>query len=232
MLRRSLRLALCLAATAGLAAPLFAQSRFELLSRDALTDASGLRIVVVRDNQLSSCFALFTMDPPAAPPPAEVVVTPSPADIARQQSIERIRRAAEKRDLQLAALNAEFTKRAGRPYDSLTSNANYAVDPVLIGNYEQDRRRINEAYDNVLWSEIPGSYPYAVPYPGMRTGGWEDAANAVRRAMVDPDPSSAMKTMATQFARIDEALRRLNEVPRLAVSGPFACNGNIPPPRR
>jgi len=129
-------------------------------------------------------------------------------------------------------LGPEFTKRAGRPYDTLTSNANYAVDPVLLGNYEQDRHKINESYENVLRTEIPGSYPYAVPIPGMRTGGWEDAANAIRRAMLDPDPSSAMKTIASQFARIDEALRRLSEVPRLAVSGPFACGGTVPPPRR
>lgn len=195
-------------------------------------DAAGLRITVVRDNQLSSCFALFTLDPPATPPAPEIVTPPSPADAARQRSIERIREAADRRDLQLSELNAEFTRRAGRPYDSLTSNANYAVDPVLLGNYEQDRRKINEAYEDALRTEIPGSYPYAVPYPGMRTGAWEDAANAIRRAVVDPDPASAMKTMAGQFARIDEALRRLNEAPRLAVSGPFACGSPTPPARR
>src|SRR5512138_1546936 len=112
--------AACLAATAGLAAPLsspvFAQSRFELMSRYVIGDAAGLRIMVVRDNQLSSCFALFTMDPPAAPQPPEVVAAPDPADAARQQSIQRIRSAAERRDIQLADLNAAFTKRTGRPY--------------------------------------------------------------------------------------------------------------------
>jgi hypothetical protein len=41
-----------------------------------------------------------------------------------------------------------------------------------------------------------------------------------------------MKTMAGQFTRIDEALRRLNEAPRLAVSGPFACGSPTPPARR
>jgi hypothetical protein len=189
-----------------------------------MADASGLRITVVRDNQLSSCFALFTVESPAQPPAPEVVAPPSPAEVARQEAAQRVRYAAERRDLQLAALNAEFQRKAGRPYDSLWSNSNYAVDPVLLGNYEQDRRKINLEFENVLLTEIPGSYPYATPYPGMRTGGFQGAATSTLNAMLDPEPSSTMKAINGQFARIDEALRRLAEAPRLGVSGPFPCS--------
>lgn len=216
--------AACLAAIVGFAIPLFAQNRFQVLTRDSMADASGLRITVVRDNQLSSCFALFTVESPAQPPAPEVVAPPSPAEVARQEAAQRVRYAAERRDLQLAALNAEFQRKAGRPYDSLWSNSNYAVDPVLLGNYEQDRRKINLEFENVLLTEIPGSYPYATPYPGMRTGGFQGAATSTLNAMLDPEPSSTMKAINGQFARIDEALRRLAEAPRLGVSGPFPCS--------
>ena len=59
----------CLAAIVGLTASLSAQNRnrFEILSRDSMSDG-GLRITVVRDNQLSSCFAVFMVESPVPPP--------------------------------------------------------------------------------------------------------------------------------------------------------------------
>ena len=60
-------------------------------------------------------------------------------------------------------------------------------------------------------------------YPRLETGGWENAADAIRRATLDPDPTSTMKTIAGQFARLDEQVRRLTEAPRMAASGPVAC---------
>jgi len=139
--------------------------------------------------------------------------------------------AAIRRNQQLADLNAYFERRAGIPYTALTSNTTYAVDPVLLGNYQQDLQRINQEYENVLLSIVPGTYPYAAPVPGMRTGGLEDAASALRLALLDPNPTETMRTITNQFARIDDALRRLNAAPRLAATGPIPC-GNAETPKR
>jgi hypothetical protein len=223
--------AACLAAIVGFATSLSAQnkSRFEILSRD---DAGGLRITVVRDTQLSSCFAVFMVESPVPPPAPQVDLTPTPAELARQEVILQIRDAAARRDQQLYELNTEFERRAGRPYDSLLNDPTYAVDPVLLGNYQQNYQKINQQYENVLLSVVPGSYPYAAAVPGMRTGGLEDASSALRLALANPDPSAAMKTMSNQFASIDNALRQLIAAPRLAASGPFPCNNAETPKRR
>jgi hypothetical protein len=216
--------AACLAAIVGFATSLSAQSRFQIVSQDGMNDG-GLRITVVRDTQLSSCFAVFSVETPAPPPVSEVIGPPSPGELARQEAILRMGEAAVRRNQQLADLNGEFERRTGRPYNSLTSNSTYAVDPVLLGNYQQDLQKINQEYENVMLSIVPGTFPYAAPVPGMRTGGLEDAASALRLALLDPNPTETMRAITSQFARIDDTLRRLIAAPRLAASGPFPCGG-------
>jgi hypothetical protein len=225
--------AACLAAIVGFATSTSAQNRFQIVSQD---EAGGLRITVFRDSQLSSCFTVFSMESPAPPPVPEVVLPPSPGELARQDAILRMGEAAVRRNQQLADLNANFERRAGIPYSAWTSNTTYAVDPVLLGNYQQDLQRINQEYENVMLSIVPGTFPYAAPVPGMRTGGLEDAASAMRLALLDPNPTETMRTINGQFARIDDALRRLSAAPRLAASGPFPCaeapKRTEPPKRR
>jgi len=219
--------AACCAAIVGFTTSLSAQNRFQIVSQDAMNDAGGLRVTIVRDSQLGSCFAVFSMDSGGAPPPpvAEVVPPPSPAELARQEAILRIRDAAATRDAQLYDLNTEFERRAGRSYNSLTSlNNTYAVDPVLLGAYQQNLQKINEQYENTLRSIVPGTFPWAAPVPGMRTGGLEDAASVMNLALLNPDPSANSRTMSNQIARIDDALRRMAAAPRLAASGPFPCS--------
>jgi hypothetical protein len=222
--------AACLAAIVGFATSLSAQSRFQIISQDGMNDA-GLRITVVRDTQLSSCFAVFSVESQVPPPAVEVIGPPSPGELARQEAILRMGEAAVRRNQQLADLNAEFERRTGRPYSSLTSNSTYAVDPVLLGNYQQDLQKINQEYENVMLSIVPGTFPYAAPVPGMRTGGLEDAASAMRLALLDPNPTETMRTITNQFARIDDTLKRLMAAPRLAASGPFPC-GNADTQKR
>jgi hypothetical protein len=221
--------AACLAAIVSFATTLSAQSRFQIVSQDGMNDAGGLRITVVRDTQLSSCFAVFSVESPVPPPVTEVVAPPSPAELARQEAIVRMGEAAVRRNQQLADLNAEFERRAGRPYTSLTSNSTYAVDPVLLGNYQQDLQRINQEYENVMLSVVPGTFPYATAVPGMRSGGLEDASSTLRLALLDPNPTETMRTITNQFARIDDVLRRLIAAPRLAASGPFPCGNTAKP---
>ena len=224
--------AVCLAAIVGTTISLFAQNknRFEILSRDSMNDG-GLRITVVRDNQLSSCFAVFMVESPVPPPAPQADWTPTPAELARQDAILQLRYAAERRDRQLAQLNADFTRRAGRPYDSITSTSTYAVDPVLLGNYQQDYQKINQEYENAVISLVPGSVPFAVPTPGMRAGG-TDPASVARLALLDPDPNASLRAMSNQFASIDNALRQLIAAPRLAASGPFPCSNAPSKPRQ
>src|SRR5215472_2499577 len=213
--------AACFAAIVGFTTSLSAQNRFQVVSQDAMNDAGGLRVTVVRDTQLGSCFAVFSMDSGGAPPPpvAEVVPPPSPAELARQEAILRIRDAAATRDAQLYDLNREFERRAGRSYNSLTSlNNTYAVDPVLLGAYQQNLQKINEQYENTLRSIVPGTFPWAAPVPGMRTGGLEDAASVMNLALLNPDPSANSRTMSNQIARTKTALNQRPTARRLAAS--------------
>lgn len=233
--RRPCFTAVCFAAIVGFATSLSAQnkSRFEVLSQDSMTGPGGFRITVVRDNQLSSCFAVFSMESDVPPAVAEVVPPPGPAELARQDAILRIRDAAARRDQQLYELNTEFERRAGRSYNALTSlNNTYAVDPVLLGAYQQNMQKINEQYENALRSVVPGTFPWAAAVPGMRTGGLEDSASVMNLALLNPDPSANARTLSNQIARLDEALRRLTAAPRLAASGPFPCNNADTPKRR
>jgi hypothetical protein len=133
-----------------------------------------------------------------------------PPDAATDETVQRLREAAERRDRQLAELKARLDRAS-------------STDPLAAANYEIDRRRIEEEYEQALRSGVPATYPWASAVPGMRTGGWEDPANAMRRGLVDPDPTSAMKTLTEQFSRLDSLLRRLIEAPRLAVAGPARC---------
>src|SRR5579862_7029602 len=94
--------AACLAAIVGFATSLSAQSRFQVVSQDGVNDAGGLRITVVRDTQLSSCFVVFSMESPTPPPVPEVFTPPSPGEVARQEAIRRMGEAAIRRNQQLA----------------------------------------------------------------------------------------------------------------------------------
>lgn len=193
--------------TTGLAA----QDRFRVLEQNVIAGVSGLRIVTVRDNQLAQCYTLFIMEPPAA---FDIVPAPAPADDVADESVQRIREAAARRDRQLADLKAK-AERSG------------FWDPFVVARYETDRRKIEGEYDQVLQAEIPGRYPWATYFPGMRNGGWEDAAGAMRRAIVDPDPAST-ETTADQFTLLEESLARVLEAPQVAASGPVSCvTGNV-----
>lgn len=193
--------AACVAALWASETTLSAQTRFEILGQDTMTNVSGLRIVTIRDNQLSACYTLFVMQSSVAPA-EEAVAAPTPADEAIRQSVQRIREAADKRDRQVAELM------------STTSTP---------GQFETARVKIEEEYERALMAELPGSHPWASALPGVKSGAPEDSASAIRRAMLDPDPTSSMKAMADRLARLEDLLTRLIEEPRLAVSGPVAC---------
>ena len=207
--------ALTAAAVTLVGATLSAQTRFELIAEHEIPDVSTLRIVTIRDNQLSTCYTLFVAQSVAAPSPTTeaAIPGPTPIDESTRQSVQRIREAAETRDRQLAELMSSRTVYGFGDFGAAQAK------------HEFDRARvpIEEEYERVLRAEIPGSYNWTSMFPGVRSGGFEDPANAIRRAIVDPDPTSTMKTMGDQLAQLDGLLRRLIEEPRLAVAGPVTC---------
>ncbi|MGH9254964.1 MAG: hypothetical protein ACRD3C_10385 [Vicinamibacterales bacterium] len=185
----------CTSALFLLTTGLWAQDRFRVLEQHVIAEVSGLRIVTVRDTQLSQCYTLFIMDPPAA---LNAIPPPPPVDDVTDEAIQRIRDAAEQRDRQLADLKAQIDRSGW-------------WDAFAVGRYETARRKVEEEYEQTLQAEIPGSYSWATPFPGMRNGGWEDETISVTE----------------QSARIDVALERLSEARRVAASGPVRCTGDI-----
>jgi hypothetical protein len=189
-------------------APLPAQSRFDVLAQQAVAEVSGLRIVTIRDRQSSECHTLFIFEA-AVPGPA--VAATDPAEEAAQASVRRIQEAAAKRERQLAEL---------QPTGPLKQATDF---PSVIRPPDTARLKIEEEFERTLREELPGGPPWASLVPGVRTGGAEDLSNDLRRAMLDPDPASPMKTMEAQLARLDALLRHLIGQPRLAASGPVPC---------
>jgi hypothetical protein len=60
----------------------------------------------------------------------------------------------------------------------------------------------------------------------MKTGSWEDAAEAIRRAVTNPDPGQ-FKTLADPDgfnSQLTSILQHVADAPRLAASGPAPCN--------
>lgn len=195
----------------------YAQARYAVLAQSTVGEVSGLRIVTIRDNLMSACYTLFIFEPHSL----SAVPVPTPVDDATEQSLRRVREAAEKRDRKIGELNAR-TKVLGPvdPLDTYDAARRKAT-------YEDERRKIDDEYEQLLRTEIPGSYPWATALPGTRSGSSEDVANAMRRAMLDPNPTSETKTMTKEFAQLGDLLRQLIEVPRMAASGPVACTATV-----
>jgi hypothetical protein len=189
-------------------APLPAQARFDVLAQQAVSEVSGLRVVTIRDRPSSECYTLFIFE---STPPEPAVATADPAAEAAQASVRRIQEAAVKRERQLAEL---------QPTGALKQATDF---PSVIRPPDTARLKIEEEFERTLREELPGGPPWASLVPGVRTGGSEDLSNDLRRARLDPDPASPMKTMEDQLARLDALLRRLIEQPRLAASGPVPC---------
>jgi len=189
-------------------APLPAQSRFDVLAQQAVSEVSGLRIVTIRERQSSECYTLFIFES-VAPEPA--AATADPAEEAARASVRRIQEAAAKRERQLAEL---------QPTGPLKQATDF---PSVIRPPDTARLKIEEEFERTLRQELPGGPPWASLVPGVKTGGSEDLSNDVRRAMLDTDPASPMKAMEAQLARLDALLRQLIEQPRMAASGPVQC---------
>ena len=147
-----------------------AQGRFQIESRDVLSQSS-LVIYTIRDSQLSTCYTLFVVEPPPPPAPALTSTEPSPTNPTLQ-----VARAA--RDEQLAALRLSVAARA--PFDRV-SHA-----------FEDDaaRRKIEDAFEDAIRGvPMMSTLPFDSPLPGLQTGGYQYQAEEIRRSTVDPTTS-------------------------------------------
>jgi len=205
---------------------LSAQNRFEALKQDTIPGVGGLRIITVRDTVLDACYTLFMTE---APPIAEDQLPP-PIDEARQQSIQRLRDAAAWHEEQVGALRSQFESRTGLTPEmaripGLAVARNVSLADYLV-RYEVERMRVDGMYQSALRAEIPGSLPPASATPGMKTGAWEDLAEATRRAVTNPDPTP-LQTLSDPGAlnsQVASLVQQLSEAPRLSATGPVPCS--------
>ena len=210
---------------------LSAQSRFEALKQDTVPEVAGLRVITLRDTLLDACYTLFMMEPVG--PPAGAPQAP-PIDEARQQAIDRIRDAAERHDQQVAELSLQFQSKTGLTPEmaripGLAVARNVSLADYLV-KYDVERMKADSEYEGVLRTEIPGSLPFATATPGTKTGSWEDAAEAIRRAVTNPDPGQ-FKTLADAGgfnSQLTSILQHMADAPRMAASGPAPCNAAKP----
>lgn len=215
-------------------APARAQARFELLTRDTIGEIGGLQIFTIRDNHLAACYTVFVLQPTALTPspPSPELLNQGPSPTEQQQAAEerakaavlqRLRDAAAKRDQQFAELRAR------------------ADDPLRIieaihtpAEFETARLKIEDEFAQALVRLLPGSpyAPYAAPYPGGRTSGDFDLAEAIRRSLANPDQTT-LRTFAdsggsnAQLESLSQQviqLQRMVEAPKLTASGPAPCN--------
>jgi hypothetical protein len=97
---------------------------------------------------------------------------------------------------------------------------------TAVVQYELDRTKIANEYAQALQRDVPTSAPFATAAPGMKTGSWEDLAEAIRRSLSNPNPATE-KTFADPGGLgtlLESGIQRLIEAPRLAASGPTPCD--------
>lgn len=198
---RGLLAALLLAALS-MPAVVLTQSRFQVESRDVLSQSS-LVIYTIRDSQLSTCYTLFVVEPPPAP----VLTATEPAP---PNHVERARVA---RDEQLAALRVRVDART-------------ATDRVMRAiEDEAARKRIEDEFaDTIRGVPMMSTLPWAVPLPGMQTGGSQYQAEAIRRGTIDP---TSRRTTVDASDRLENWMMQTAQAPRIAATGPVPCKPNV-----
>jgi hypothetical protein len=205
---------------------LSAQNRFEALKQDTIPGVGGLRIITVRDTLLDACYTLFMTESSTADTGAP---SAPPIDDARQQSIQRLRDAAALHDERISELKAQFETKTGLTPEmaripGLAVARNVSLGDYLV-RYEVERMRVDGLYESALRAEIPGSLPGASATPGMKTGAWEDLAEATRRAITNPDPNP-VQTLADPVglnSQLASWFRQVSDAPRLSATGPVPC---------
>lgn len=191
------------------ASPVYAQARFELLTRDTVAAVSGLQILTIRDSRLSACYTVFVFAPLSTVPTEP---SPSAEAIARAEVLRQIRDATAKREQQLSDLRSRI---GGQDRDPIRNQRN-------VVEFEAARKQIQDDYERVIGPLIGGGFPWSTPIFLGRTGNSEDTAEAIRRALMvsDSDPGG----LSSQTVSL---LQRMIDAPKLAVSGPTPCDPSV-----
>jgi hypothetical protein len=200
-----------------IAAPdLGAQTRFDLLSADAVPAVQGLNVYTIRDNQLAVCYSVFIADsadatasnlPVPEPPP------PTPAQLEQARVAQALKDAVATYGRQLADLQKQ----------------NFLMWSV---EYVTAQERIRDEYEQSVRRVLPTVYPSAQVAPGYPTSTWDEMNAAVRRAIAEGEAPNVAADRAGIDERIEYLLRRATASARLAVTGPTACPTPARPPVR
>jgi hypothetical protein len=205
-----------------LAAPIvLTQGRFQVESRDVLSQSS-LVIYTIRDSQLSTCYTLFVVEP--APPPAPVFVVEPPraapepilTSTEPAPAANNVAKARAARDEQMAALRVRVAARTP-PGDRLSYYASAYDD-------EAARRKIDDTYDDAVRGTTIGRLPWAVPFPGMPTGGEPSQAEAQQRGTIEP---TSDRRAADSGPLLESWLMQAAQAPRIAATGPVPCKPSV-----
>ena len=194
------------------ASPAAAQSRFDVLSVDAIAAVKGMNVYTIRDNQIAACYSVFVIDAPDAAPPSLPVQTPVPPPTPEQ--LEQARVAQALKD----AMAIHDRKIAELQSHRLMWSVEYGTE----------RQRIEDEYELAVRQVLPDLHPTAQVAPGWPTSTREELNAAVRRAIAEAEavPNGAAAARSGIDERLEYLLRRMTAAGRLAVTGPLAC----PPP--
>jgi hypothetical protein len=184
-----------------------AQARFDVSGRDSIAAVPGLTVYTIRDNQSAACYTLFILEPSASPfdPLTQQPLTdPSPDQIEKAKVAHTLEEAAATRDREFEALR----KRVGT---------------LWTIQYETEFARIQDEYERVVRSILPGLYPPVQVAPGLRTSGSDSLNEAVRQALAESDAANAAADRARLARQLFSEVSRTREQ-RLAAAGPVACS--------
>jgi len=179
-----------------------AQSRFDVLSGEAVAAVSGLNVYTIRDNQITACYSVFVMDGPALSV-QDAIPPPVPELAEKARVAQALKDAMAVRDRQVAELQQR--------------RLTWAI------NYGNERERIQAEYEQAVRGVLPGLYPSAQVAPGWPTSSPQELNAAVQHAIADAELSAASEAAFRVQERIEYLLRHATASARLAVTGPVAC---------
>jgi hypothetical protein len=188
-----------------------AQARFEVSSRESIGAVPGLTVYTLRDTQLGVCFVLFILQPSGASPLDQLLTQqplpePSAEQVEKSRVAQILREAAAARDREVEALRRR-------------------ADTLWTVQYELEFARIQDEYERVVRSVLPGLYPTEQIAAGQRTSGWDDVNAAVWRALAEGDAATAAADRTGAARQLSGTLSGLRDIQRLAAVGPMACSG-------
>jgi hypothetical protein len=160
---------------------------------------------------------LFTLELPDTrafeQPTEQPLWNPTPEQLERIRVAQTLEEAAAARD---------------RAVEELRKHADF----YWTVQYETEYGHIQDQYEQVVRSVLPGLYPTVQVAPGLRTSGWDTIDEAARQAIAQGAAASADADRSGLARQLSTALGRPLDGLRLAVTGPVACSAGANRPVR